>query len=308
MNMNMNVMMAAQGPRDALNKLPQADRQKVMNGTAEERTVVLDAMEPEARTRVLAALPANVISYTPKYKEEAEKARKAQQEELQAQARIRNPRLPDLLTEDQMHNVLSGDQSRVLTVLASLDPAKRIDVLGMLSPKSQAFVPGYRRDMQFKRSPRTVASEDLKEARVLRAVYSTRQLEEVLVDFWFNHFNVDSTKNISQTQKNGLLLIGSYERDAIRPYVLGHFKDLLLATARHPAMLYYLDNWESTAPGAFEVGPFAPRRGNVNGVPNSIIHDRPAKFLAHGLNSENYGREVLWNCTRARCEGRLYAG
>ena len=56
------------------------------------------------------------------------------------------------------------------------------------------------------------------------------------------------------------LLIGSYERDAIRPHVLGHFKDLLLATARHPAMLYYLDNWESVAPGAFDVGPFAPAR------------------------------------------------
>ena len=69
----------------------------------------------------------------------------------------------------------------------------------------------------------------------------------------------------------GHVLIGSYERDAIRPQVLGHFKDLLLATARHPAMLYYLDNWESAAPDSFNVGPFAPRRGIVNGVPNSII-------------------------------------
>ena len=60
----------------------------------------------------------------------------------------------------------------------------------------------------------------------------------------------------------GHLLIGSYERDAIRPHVLGHFKDLLLATARHPAMLYYLDNWESVAPGSFEVGPFAPNRAS----------------------------------------------
>ena len=53
------------------------------------------------------------------------------------------------------------------------------------------------------------------------------------------------------TPNLGHLLIGSYERDAIRPHVLGHFKDLLLATARHPAMLYYLDNWESVAPGSF---------------------------------------------------------
>jgi uncharacterized protein (DUF1800 family) len=80
----------------------------------------------------------------------------------------------------------------------------------------------------------------------------SEQLEEVLVDFWFNHFNVDITKNVDRTPNLGHLLIGSYERDAIRPHVLGHFKDLLLATARHPAMLYYLDNWESVAPGSLK--------------------------------------------------------
>ena len=71
----------------------------------------------------------------------------------------------------------------------------------------------------------------------------------------------------------------------------GHFKDLLLATARHPAMLYYLDNWESMAPGAFEVGPFAPRRGNSQ---RSAEFDSPGPSgaIAHGLN-ENYGREMM---------------
>jgi uncharacterized protein (DUF1800 family) len=113
----------------------------------------------------------------------------------------------------------------------------------------------------------------------------------VLVDFWVNHFNVDQDKNVPQMQNQIHLLIGSYERDAIRPHVLGHFKDLLLATSRHPAMLYYLDNWESVAPGAFEVGPFAPNRGILNGVPNSIIPG-PFSRVAHGLN-ENYGREVM---------------
>jgi len=287
---NMNMMI--QGPLDAINKLPQADRQKVRNGTAEERTAVLDAMEPETRSQVLAALPPNVISYTPKYKDEAEKARKAQQDQMQAQLRTRNPQLRDLLTADQMADARSGDKDKVLAVFAALDPAKRTDVAAMLPAKSQAIVPEYRREGLFKRSPRVVASEDLKEARVFRAVYSNRQLEEVLVDFWFNHFNVDSTKNIGMTGNLGHLLIGSYERDAIRPHVLGHFKDLLLATARHPAMLYYLDNWESVAPNAFEVGPFAPRRGMVNGVPNSIIPIGGLQNLAHGLN-ENYGREVM---------------
>jgi uncharacterized protein (DUF1800 family) len=287
----MSMMMVVQGPFELLNKLPQADRNKVMNGTAEERTAVLDAMDLELRTRILATLPTNVIAYTPKYTDEAEKARKAVQEERRLEARKRNPQLRDLLSAEQIAEVRSSDKEKVLAVLATLDPEKRIDVAAALPPQTQALVPEYRREGQFKRSPRMVVSEDLKEARVFRAVYSNRQLEEVLVDFWFNHFNVDSTKNIGMTPNLGHVLIGSYERDAIRPYVLGHFKDLLLATARHPAMLYYLDNWESVAPNSFEVGPYAPRRGIVNGVPNSIIPNGLQR-LAHGLN-ENYGREIM---------------
>ena len=128
---NMGMMMV-QGPFEGINKLPQADRNKVMNGTAEERTAVLDAMEPEMRTRVLGALPPNVIAYTPKYKDEAEKARKAQQEERQAQNRKRNPQLRDLLTADQIADVRSGDKDKVLAVFAALDPDKRIDVAAQL--------------------------------------------------------------------------------------------------------------------------------------------------------------------------------
>jgi len=152
-------------------------------------------------------------------------------------------------------------------------------------------MPELRREAEFSRTPRQVVSEDLKEAKVFRALYSNRQLQEVLVDFWFNHFNVDEAKNVQAVPNLEHLLIGGYERDAIRPHVLGHFKDLLLATARHPAMLYYLDNWESMAPGSFNVGPFAPRRGIVNGVPDTLI-PTPIGRLAHGLN-ENYGREVM---------------
>src|SRR5205085_3547500 len=102
------------------------------------------------------------------------------------------------------------------------------------------------------RNPRQTVLGDLREARLYRAIYSNRQLEEVLTDFWFNHFNVD------QAKAQDLAMLASYERDAIRPHVLGKFKDLLLATAQHPAMLLYLDNWESMAPDVFNVGPFAP--------------------------------------------------
>jgi uncharacterized protein (DUF1800 family) len=88
--------------------------------------------------------------------------------------------------------------------------------------------------------PRDLVRE-LTAQKLLRAVTSERQLQEVLVDFWFNHFNVFAQKGAD------LWLVGSYERDAIRPFVFGKFRDLLGATAHHPAMLFYLDNWQSKA-------------------------------------------------------------
>jgi uncharacterized protein (DUF1800 family) len=106
-----------------------------------------------------------------------------------------------------------------------------------------------------------VVAYDLAESKVYRALYSNRQLQEVLTDFWFNHFNVFIDKGADR------YLVTSYERDAIRPHVLGKFSDLLRATAEHPAMLFYLDNWQSIAEGA------APRQ-------------------KRGLN-ENYARELM---------------
>jgi uncharacterized protein (DUF1800 family) len=89
-----------------------------------------------------------------------------------------------------------------------------------------------------------VIVRDASEARLLRAILSRRQLEEVMVDFWFNHFNVFSGKGLAD------VWIGNYEEQAIRPFALGHFRDLLFATAKHPAMLVYLDNSMSSAPGS----------------------------------------------------------
>ncbi|HUQ89577.1 MAG TPA: DUF1800 domain-containing protein [Vicinamibacterales bacterium] len=123
------------------------------------------------------------------------------------------------------------------------------------------------------RKARRVIS-DLEEAKLLRAVYSERQLEEVLVDFWFNHFNVFAGKG--QTRN----YITEYERDAIRPYVLGNFRDLLGATARSPAMLFYLDNWLSSAEQA--------RRPGLSESPRTA---RPGSSR-RGIN-ENYARELL---------------
>lgn len=92
---------------------------------------------------------------------------------------------------------------------------------------------------------RTIVQESGR-ARLLRAIASPRQLEEVLTEFWFNHFNVFSGKGATR------YWVGNYERDAIRPFVLGKFRDLLGATASHPAMLFYLDNWQSAKQGLNE--------------------------------------------------------
>lgn len=81
-------------------------------------------------------------------------------------------------------------------------------------------------------------------ARLMRAVESPRQLQEVLVDFWFNHFNIHVAKG------QGNIWTGAFEEQAIRPHVLGRFRDLLGATAKHPAMLYYLDNFKNITPSA----------------------------------------------------------
>jgi uncharacterized protein (DUF1800 family) len=85
---------------------------------------------------------------------------------------------------------------------------------------------------------------ELQASRILRAAYSERQLQEVLVDFWTNHFNVYANKGADRW------LLVSYDRDTIRPHTLGKFKDLLLATAQSPAMLFYLDNFQSVSPTA----------------------------------------------------------
>jgi uncharacterized protein (DUF1800 family) len=86
----------------------------------------------------------------------------------------------------------------------------------------------------------------LSSAKLVRAIHSERQLDEVLVDFWFNHFNVFAGKGRTSN------FIPDYEREAIRPHALGRFRDLLGATAKSPAMLFYLDNWLSADPEAAE--------------------------------------------------------
>ena len=156
-------------------------------------------------------------------------------------------------------------------------------------------------DQEILRKERLVLQE-LGEQKLLRAVYSERQLQEVLVDFWFNHFNVFAGKGADR----GLLT--AYERDVIRPRVFGRFRDLLGATAESPAMLFYLDNWMSVDPnGPHPAGgrgtsptrlPRSPNRGLIGVLlppPQAPAARQPAsaaKRPRRGLN-ENYARELM---------------
>ena len=118
-------------------------------------------------------------------------------------------------------------------------------------------------EQKVRRQKARVVMQQALRSRLLQATASPRQLEEVMVDFWYNHFNVFAGKGLDR------ILVGAYEQQAIRPYAIGRFRDLLGATAHHPAMLFYLDNWQNTAPGS----PGA--RGRFTGL------------------NENYARELM---------------
>jgi uncharacterized protein (DUF1800 family) len=180
----------------------------------------------------------------------------------------RAPELAALLAPEQLRVLRTGAPQQKLDLFASFPPDRQDQLLesmgqGMRLQLFAAAPPGLRRRIQSANGPQSVVAQDLMAAKLFRAVYSNRELEEVLADFWYNHFNVFVEKGADR------YLVTAYERDAIRPHVLGKFEDLLRATAQSPAMLFYLDNWESASPQS----PAAQRR-------------------KLGLN-ENYGRELL---------------
>ncbi len=156
----------------------------------------------------------------------------------------------DRFIEEQLHSETIDDS----------DLAKRLEVLPtpqMASAELYQFYPprpaAEQRASQknpppiFGR-PQQITSE-LIQQKIVRAVSSNRQLQEVLIDFWYNHFNVFAQKEAAQW------LVTGYERDSIRPHALGKFRDLLLATAQSPAMLFFLDNWLSSSPDAKQPRP-----------------------------------------------------
>jgi hypothetical protein len=174
------------------------------------------------------------------------------------------------LDPEQKQTLRTGTPQDKISLIESMPASQQWNLLEALPQGMRQKLIGtapvdLRRKLQLFNGPMQVVNQDLIEGKLLRAAYSNRQLQEVLTDFWFNHFNVDLDKGADRVMVTG------YERDVIRPHVLGKFKDLLVATAESPAMLFYLDNWQSVG---------------------SEMHPRPNQKRKQGLN-ENYGRELM---------------
>jgi uncharacterized protein (DUF1800 family) len=181
-------------------------------------------------------------------------------------------------------------QQRQQAATAAADPTM---MAGQTPPPQRQMLTPEERQIQQRQQN---VQQELMQAKVLRAVMSERQLEEVLVDFWFNHFNVFVNKG--QVRQ----YLTSYERDAIRPHVLGNFRDMLGATAHHPAMLFYLDNFQNRTPNPPVVinerleqrlrDPRLTERQRIQIMDDLQRRQNQQRRPQGGLN-ENYARELL---------------
>jgi uncharacterized protein (DUF1800 family) len=189
--------------------------------------------------------------------------------------------LVSLTPEERFKKVLSMSLDAQIAFADSLRGGKGQEFLEGLTPKQKETLLAMN-------NPEMVVMSELMQAKLLRAIYSQRQFEEVMTDFWFNHFNVYMEKGLDR------MLVTSYERDVIRPHALGKFEDLLVATAKSPAMLFYLDNFMSVGPNSVQALGLPPRpygRGPYGRFPPQRPRPNAGK-RASGLN-ENYGRELL---------------
>src|SRR5579863_9883418 len=211
--------------------------------------------------------------------EEAEARRR--EDRLYADLKVQS--LVDLPPDERYKKVIQMSAQERLAFADSMRGPKGIEFVADMNPRQ-------RETLLAMNNPGSVLIQELSEAKLLHAIYGERQLEEVMTDFWFNHFNVFVGKGPER------LLLSNYENEVIRPRALGKFEDLLVATAKSPAMLFYLDNWMSVGPNSMQAqgipartmryGPYGRQRPYPNQNPNARRRQN------NGLN-ENYGRELL---------------
>jgi uncharacterized protein (DUF1800 family) len=202
----------------------------------------------------------NRLAYGPSPEDFADVKRRGAERWIWAQLHPRE--LPDERVDVKLgwFPALAMSTQELLTRYPALNQVAKKKGVALATPEDKARL---RAGVDPMYTPKQLHVENVAQ-RLIRATDSRRQLQEVLLDFWFNHFNVSEEKGEVKW------MVTSYERDAIRPHLFGRFRDLLGAVAHHPAMLFYLDNWRS----------IAPRRGGPKGKGGS------------GLN-ENYARELM---------------
>jgi uncharacterized protein (DUF1800 family) len=209
----------------------------------------------------------------PTPEEEAEARRR--EDRLYADLKVQS--LLDLPPDERYKKVLAMSVDEQLAFADTLRGGKGQEFVADMNPKQ-------RETLLAMNNPQQVVVDELYQAKLIRAIYSERQLEEVMTDFWFNHFNVFVGKGPER------LLLTNYEQDVIRPRALGRFEDLLVATAKSPAMLFYLDNWLSVGPNSMQALGIPPYPGPYR--PYRFPPQNARRKANAGLN-ENYGRELL---------------
>ena len=192
-------------------------------------------------------------------------------------ANLKSQELLDLPADERMKEILKMSPEDQRTLISTSKGPRADALLEGMNPKEKETLMALN-------NPQQVVVNELMQAKLLRAIYSERQLDEVMTDFWINHFNIFINKGADR------YLLTSYERDAIRPHVLGKFEDLLVATAKSPAMMFYLDNWLSVGPDSEIASGIAGRGRGYEPVRNN--HPRGKGKKGSGLN-ENYGRELM---------------
>jgi uncharacterized protein (DUF1800 family) len=190
----------------------------------------------------------------------------------------------NLPPEQRMQRILAMQPADLLAFRKSLSQSE-------LAAAAEGLTPLQRETLVALQGSERMIGGELLASRMMRDIYSERQLEAVMTDFWLNHFNVYVKKNQDEPY-----LLPAYEREVIRPLALAKFEDLLVATAKSPAMLMYLDNWQS-------IGPDSQAAGN-SGKLAKVAHNPQVKqaLKERGLN-ENYARELMeLHTLGVRCE------
>jgi uncharacterized protein (DUF1800 family) len=200
------------------------------------------------------------------YRERKEKAQPTQVAASNFNQAVNVANLLRLPVAQRWTAMLAMQPGTVRPLVQQMTPAERQQLIAGMTPEQKEVLLALV-------EPNRVVTEELQQEKLLRAVYSERQMEEVMTQFWSNHFNI-------YLRKNGEMpwYLAGYERDVIRPHAMGRFEDLLVAVAHSPAMLVYLDNQQSIGPHSV-----AAMRAAANGG---------QKKSAPGLN-ENYARELM---------------